>query len=166
MDKRSPEEVLKALDAWDEDDAIDAEMQRVAAMTPDELKEELRAAGVDVEAEQARARALYEQHASRAAGDKSVEDLSAEPAAWVTQAAPSRRTRPATRWAVLLAAALGATATGGGVLYALAHRPKPNDKPVEVPHEVPTVTPPAPPPRDIPKVTPPTNPDNARDIKP
>jgi hypothetical protein len=56
MAKRSPEEVLNAIDAWDQDDAIDEEMARVLAMTPEERESELRAAGVDVEAERVKAR--------------------------------------------------------------------------------------------------------------
>jgi hypothetical protein len=55
MAKRSPEEVLDALDAWDEDDAIDAEMERVLAMTPEGRESELRAAGVDLKAERVKA---------------------------------------------------------------------------------------------------------------
>jgi hypothetical protein len=61
MTKRSPQQVLDAIDAWDEDDAIDAEMERVLAQTPEERENDLRAAGVDVEAERAKARAWREK---------------------------------------------------------------------------------------------------------
>jgi hypothetical protein len=63
MAKRSPEQVLAAIDAWDEEDAIDAEMERVLAMAPEERESELSAAGVDVEAERAKARAWRERAA-------------------------------------------------------------------------------------------------------
>jgi hypothetical protein len=63
MAKRSPQQVLDAIDAWDEDDAIDAEMERVLARTPAERENDLRAAGVDVEAERVKARAWREKAA-------------------------------------------------------------------------------------------------------
>lgn len=171
MAKRSPEEVLQALDALDADDAIDAEMQRVLEMTPEEREDELREAGLDVEAERVKAAEFLERLVSDAPTEpteKNADEPSAEPAAWVTQAAPPSRARPAARWAVLLAAALASAATGGGVLYAVGHRAKPIDNPVEVPPLVPTVTPPpAPPPQDTqsaPLAAPPRLPGPARDI--
>ena len=63
MAKRSPKQVLDALDAWDEDDAVDAEMERVLAMTPEERENDLRAMGVDVEAERSKAREWREKAA-------------------------------------------------------------------------------------------------------
>jgi hypothetical protein len=66
MAKRSPQQVLDAIDAWDEDDAIDTEMERVLAQTAEERENDLRAAGVDVEAERAKAREWRE----KAAGGK------------------------------------------------------------------------------------------------
>ena len=72
MKKRTPEQVLRAIDAWGgpetapEIDAqidaeIDAEMERVAALTPEQVETELRARGVDVEAEDANALEAYEK---------------------------------------------------------------------------------------------------------
>ena len=68
MAKRTPQQVLDAIDAWDDRDVdaqidahIDAEMDRVAAMTPEQVEAELRATGVDVEAEDAKAREAYEK---------------------------------------------------------------------------------------------------------
>jgi hypothetical protein len=72
MAKRTPQQVLDAIDAWkgDEIDAeidaqtdaeLEAEMDRVLAMTPGQREAELRAGGVDVEAEKAKAREAYEK---------------------------------------------------------------------------------------------------------
>jgi hypothetical protein len=85
MAKRNPEQVLGALDKWgkevppDEefeaqldaevdaqadaefDAQVDAEMERVLAMTPEEREAELHAAGIDVEAERAKAREWREK---------------------------------------------------------------------------------------------------------
>ena len=71
MAKRSPQQVLDAIDAWDEDDAIDAEMKRVLARTPEERENDLRAAGVDVEAERVKAREWREKAAG---GDLPAEE--------------------------------------------------------------------------------------------
>ena len=60
MAKRAPEEVLDAIDAWADDDAIDAEMERILARTPAEREAELRAAGIDVEADKAKGLAWLE----------------------------------------------------------------------------------------------------------
>src|SRR5260370_42198608 len=60
MEKRTAKDVLDTIDAWEDDNAIDAEMERVLAMTPEEREAELRAAGYDVEAEKAKARAWHE----------------------------------------------------------------------------------------------------------
>jgi hypothetical protein len=57
MAKRTPEQILAAIDAWDDDDSaegaiahdeVDAEAERVLAMTEEERERALRAAGVDV----------------------------------------------------------------------------------------------------------------------
>jgi hypothetical protein len=68
MAKRSPEEVLATLDAWDaqdaagddvaalDDAALDAEMERVLAMSQEDCERELREAGIDVEGEKAAGR--------------------------------------------------------------------------------------------------------------
>lgn len=62
MAKRTPEEVLDAIDAWDEDDAIDAAAEHVLAKTPEERDADLRGAGVDVAAEEKKAIAWREAH--------------------------------------------------------------------------------------------------------
>ena len=65
MSKRNPEDVLAEIEAWNDDGkqgvdeaAVDAEMERVLAMTPKQRERELRQAGIDVEAERAKADAL------------------------------------------------------------------------------------------------------------
>jgi hypothetical protein len=161
--KRSPLETLEVIERSAEED----EAERILALSDEDLDHELAAAGFDPRAVRAKGEALAEKLgvntsflealASGAPASKKADEPSVDPAAWVTQTAPSRLATPAARWAVLLAAALAAAATGGGVLYALAHRPKPNDKPVEVlPQEVPTVTPPVvPAPQDTSSAPPP-----------
>jgi hypothetical protein len=88
MAKRTPQKVLDAIDAWDDGDAdaqidahIDAEMERVLAMTPEQVEADLRAAGVDVEAEDAKARAAYEKAQRGEAPTESSAKGSAEPVA-------------------------------------------------------------------------------------
>jgi hypothetical protein len=60
MEKRTAKDVLDAIDAWKDEDAIDVEMERVLAMTPEEIDRNLEAAGVDLEAERANADAALE----------------------------------------------------------------------------------------------------------
>jgi hypothetical protein len=101
MVKRSADQVLDAIDAWEEDDAIDAEMERVLASTPEQREAELRAAGLDVEAERAKAAESREKAfapgAAPAAGAALAPIVPLRPA-------PRRRVL---RMAVLLAAVLG-----------------------------------------------------------
>jgi hypothetical protein len=54
MTARDPLDVLQALAAMDER-VMDAEIDRVLALTPEQLETELRDAGFDVEAEKAKA---------------------------------------------------------------------------------------------------------------
>jgi hypothetical protein len=133
MAKRSPKQVLDALDAWDEDNAIDAEMERVLAMTPEQVENDLRTAGIDVEAERTKARewrekaargeipaiiarrAQPEAAATPAAADR-VEQPPSEPASGLP-AKPAgnvvkMRMSARTRWAALLAAATLALLVG------------------------------------------------------
>jgi hypothetical protein len=57
MEKRSPEEILQAI----EDAPLDDEMERVLAMTPEERRRELEAAGVDLVEVRAAADAVHEK---------------------------------------------------------------------------------------------------------
>jgi hypothetical protein len=64
MKKRTPQQILDAIDAWNQPEIaaeIDAEMERVLAMTSEQVEVELRAAGVDVEADDAKGRDAYER---------------------------------------------------------------------------------------------------------
>jgi len=132
MAKRSPKQVLDALDAWDEDNAIDAEMERVAAMTPEQIETDLRAAGIDVEAERTKAREWREKAArgeipaiaaparteaaampapsaqAKQTQSEPAYDLPAKPASNVVKMRMSVRTR----WAALVAAATLALLVG------------------------------------------------------
>jgi hypothetical protein len=105
MSKRTPEEVLNEIESWDDgesdpevDEAVDVEMARVLAMTPEERARELRAAGVDIEAERAKADAWLEK---------------AKGAAVAPEDAPSRGdARPRGRFAIRTIALLAAAIVG------------------------------------------------------
>jgi hypothetical protein len=56
MPKRNPEDVLKDI----EDSEVDDEIDRVLAMTPEERRKELEAAGFDINEIHAQADQLYE----------------------------------------------------------------------------------------------------------
>ena len=109
MTKRSPERILDAIEAWDDDDKVDAEMERILALTPEQRAEELRAAGVDVEAERAKAQEWRAQHAPESQGARASQAL---PGALPAQAAPTSkvvRLSVRTRWTIAaIAAAFGA----------------------------------------------------------
>jgi hypothetical protein len=91
MAKRSPEQILDALDAWDQDDAIDAEMERILARTPEERENDLRAAGIDVEAERTKAREWREKAAR---GEIPAIAKLAQPAAVALPAPSSQAKQP------------------------------------------------------------------------
>src|SRR5260370_19746837 len=55
MAKRTPQQVLDAIDAWEDEDEVDEEMERVLAMTPEEIDRDLEAHGIDLQAEHAKA---------------------------------------------------------------------------------------------------------------
>jgi hypothetical protein len=140
MAKRTPKQVLDAIDAWDDRDAdaqidahIDAEMERVVAMTPEQVEAELRAPGVDVEAEDAKAHVAYEKMqrgeapAPPAPAKGTAEPVATsgdrkgkgEPAGVVVPI--SRARKRVTRWGAgfLIAAAVGggyAATLGSGVM--------------------------------------------------
>jgi hypothetical protein len=113
MAKRNPEQVLAALDKWGKevpadaeldaqldaefDAQVDAEMERVLAMTPEERDAELRAAGVDVEAERVKARE-WRERAERGELPEQAKPLSAEPPATTNgKAAPAGAVVPIDR---------------------------------------------------------------------
>ena len=125
--------------------AIDEAIARTSVA---EAEKELAEAGFDIRAERARASALIaeltgDRHLTTAAGQVPADSRSDGPtdsAVWVrgpepvSKRASVRRASPKLVW---LAAALAAAATTGGVLYAVGHPEKPQDKPIEPPHEVP-----------------------------
>jgi hypothetical protein len=87
--KRTPEDILSSI----EDPPIDEEIERVLAMTPEERRAELAAAGIDIKELHAQADAL--------------------------RAKPLRPRAPRWRTAALLAAAAVAVAGIGGAIHAL-----------------------------------------------
>jgi len=142
MSKRTPQDVWKQLVA----EAGEDEVEGAANVSVAQADAELREAGFDVRAERARAHALLDDLSGEGAARGPSRDLATdepEPNAWVTRAPPPHpQARP--RWGLLLAATLAA-ATAGGILYAVGHRPKPNDKPVDVPQSAPSAPTPPPP---------------------
>jgi hypothetical protein len=130
MAKRTPQQILDAMDAWDEDDvdaqidaAIDAETERVLAMTPAQREAELRGAGVDVEAEKAKAREAHEkmQRGEAPAPAPAKGTGTAEPVATNGKGAPAGVVIPITRArsrVVRWGAGLAVAATVGGVYLA------------------------------------------------
>jgi hypothetical protein len=127
MPKPTPEDVLKAIEEPDPEE----EMERVLAMTPEQRRAELEAAGVDIAELHAKADALHE---------RLVQGAAAVPEAAV--AAPATATKPATttgtaepvrtrslppkpvrRSYVSLAAAAAVVAVAGGVAYTMATQP-------------------------------------------
>jgi hypothetical protein len=114
MPKRNPEDVRKDI----EDADLDAEMERVLAMTPEQRRGELEAAGVDLAEVHAKADALYEK-------------MRAKPPAPIPLRPQPNRAR-----VVILVAAVAAIAA---LVVALMPRLTPNDVATPAP------TPPPPP---------------------
>jgi hypothetical protein len=121
MARRSPEEMLAVLeDQAREDEAVDAQMRALAAMSDAELDDHLRGIGLEPEQLEREALALYIQ--------PPVESGSSLPTAVqaVPQQAPrpfvggTHRRRPLAVAAWLAAGAAAATA-GGALFYALTH---------------------------------------------
>jgi hypothetical protein len=144
-------------DLWRDlvDEAGDDASVRAGQVTTEQAERELAAEGFDVAKERARADAhlrALEAAETQVGGDA---PRPSEEQAWVARIPPTpvRARATSARWVWLVAATL-AVATVGGLLYSLAHRPKP----VDLPHEAPTVkAPPMPGPApsgDVPQVAP------------
>jgi hypothetical protein len=120
MVKRSPEEILQAIEDAPLEDELDAEAERILAMTPEERRRELEAAGVDLGEVEAAADAV---HARMQGGvsEPPFEPRRAAEAPVVPIAHARRRHRSA--WlamaaaVVLLIGALGATEGGAIVAW-------------------------------------------------
>jgi hypothetical protein len=143
---RTPEQIWQQL----VDESGEDEIERAANVSVAQAERELRLAGFDVKKERAEADAWLNELTHEGARDDSHKDDAVdsdpgEPAAWVSVPPPASPQTSSARWTLLLAAALAAAATAGGVIYAAAHRHKPNDNPVEVPQPTPEPqTPPQP----------------------
>jgi hypothetical protein len=112
MPKPTPEEVLKAIEEPDPDE----EMERVMAMTPEQRRADLEAAGVDMKELHAKADAMHER----------LVQAAAEAKAGGTAEEPRLRSlppKPPRRSIVNLAAAASLVAVAGGAIYAVATRP-------------------------------------------
>jgi hypothetical protein len=143
MSKRHPEEVLRILqEQAAEDQAFEDTASEVSQMSEADLDAELLAAGIDPD-EVVKTFSLP-AHLSKAeqppASDKvarGAEDDHADAGAWVSAPAPSRIRQRPRRWAMLLAATLGAVAVGGTPL-ALRVLAKHREYPVAGPDAAPT----------------------------
>ncbi|MDP8999005.1 MAG: hypothetical protein M3O46_02725 [Myxococcota bacterium] len=129
MPKRTPEEILKAIEdsETDEESRVAAEMERVLAMSSEQRRRELEAAGVDLRELDARADALHKIHPA-------LRERRAEGGAWVPRPPPAPPRSIAPRWAMLLAAALAmAIMAGVGVPFVmglLRHDPDASSAPL------------------------------------
>jgi hypothetical protein len=112
MPKPTPEEVLKAIEEPDPDE----EMERVLAMTPEQRRAELEAAGVDMKELHAKADAMHERLVQAAAEGKTGETAE-------QPQVRSLRPKPPRRSIVNLAAAASLVAVAGGAFYTVATRP-------------------------------------------
>jgi hypothetical protein len=124
-----------------------------ANVSTSQAERDLRAAGFDVNAERERANAVIADLTGEAASASNR----AEPTAWVTGPASGGRRSPSNRRAVLIAVALAALATVGGILYVLGRRSVPHEIPIDVPREGPSAPVPAPSRTDTPNPTPPAH---------
>jgi hypothetical protein len=118
--KRTPEEIWNEL----EKEALEDErVERAATAKPEDVARRLAAAGFDVDAERAEARAFRDQLAQRVAARRAAAQRRATANA---TANTNAKRRPRRRVVVWLAAAAVAVAAGGGLLYArMSHRPLP-----------------------------------------
>jgi hypothetical protein len=130
----TPEQIWQQL----VDESGEDEIKRAANVSVAQAERELLLAGFDVNKERAEADAWLKKLTREGALDDSHKDDTAdsdpgEPAAWVSVPPPASRQASSARWTLLLAATLAAAATAGGVIYAAAHRHKPNDNPQPTP---------------------------------
>jgi hypothetical protein len=118
--KRTPEEILAAIEESD----LDEELDRVMAMTPEQRRAELEGAGFDVEELHAEADAWHERMSHGAGapdpGTPAVAVAAVAQARVRRAAERDRRRRPAP--VVLWLAAAATAAVAGGALYAALHR--------------------------------------------
>jgi hypothetical protein len=140
MSKRSPEEILSALD----DEAADAEMERILKLTPEQRRLELEAESVDLGKLEAKADAMHEE-IRRAQVAQRVRELEAEARVRALRPAPSRR-----RMVILLAAAVVGVGVPSAILIAHVLSP--------------SAPSPAPPPAPAPSPEPGPTPAHLRDI--
>lgn len=110
--KRSAVETWRALeemaDDAEEEAKIDAEMERILALSPDQVARELVDAGFDAEAVRARGEALGREAAAREAAAREAAPVAMPSPASVRSIAPRRR--GVARTVLLLAAALAVAA--------------------------------------------------------
>jgi hypothetical protein len=138
--KRSPEEILKSIDEPDVDD----ELERVLAMTPEERRAELEAAGVDVQELHARAEA-WSQKAKGHAVEHRKKGPVDEGRAPSLHPARSRRV-----YALLAATSLAAVAVAVAIYAYVVGSTSPEPAPPALPTPSGSTTAPEPPPSSLP----------------
>jgi hypothetical protein len=140
--KRTPEEILTAI----EESSFDEELDRVMAMTPEQRRAELEGAGFDVEELHAEADAWHDrmkqEPGARVPGTPAIAVTAVAQAAVPRAAERDRRRRPAP--VVLWLAAAATVTVAGGALYAALHRtPGPTIVPLPPAPSSPEPVPPA-----------------------
>ena len=150
MARRSPEEMLAVLEAQArEDEAFEAPMRELAAMSDAQLDEHLRGLGLDPAQLEREALTLFVEAAPAEAAGALPSAVQAVPqqAGKSSFAGETRRRRPLAVAAWLAAGAAAATA-GGALLYSLTRPapeqpapPAPSPSPSEAPSTLPEPTP-------------------------
>ena len=120
--------MLTPEDLWNKlvEEAGEDPITAAASVSASQAERDLRAAGFDVKAERERANAVI----ADLTGETAPASDRAEPTAWVTGPASAGRRSPSNRRAVLIAVALAALATVGGILYVLGRGLEPHGIPV------------------------------------
>ena len=118
--KRTPEEILRSIEEPTTlDEELDAELESVLAMSPEQRRAELEAAGFDMKELHAKADAFAEKLGEQvAAPEKKTEEPTPRPKARPRPPEPEPRRLPPVVW---FAAATVAAAAAGGLVYAMTH---------------------------------------------
>jgi hypothetical protein len=129
-------------DLWKKlvDEAGEDAVDDAAGVAVSDAERDLKVAGFDTNAERAKAAAAIAGLLGADRAPKEGTDVAREGQGWVSAPdPPAKRGRSSSR-VVWLVAALVAAATAGGIVYGLAHRPKPPDVPPEPPQPAPTTS--------------------------
>jgi hypothetical protein len=139
MPKLTPEELLRSLDDFGEDDSPDEDMDAVLAMTPEQIQRELEAAGYTEAELVAQDEALLGRFSRAGARAPTTPIAPATPTTRVAEVIPLAARRRVSRWVVLLpmAAAFALVAFEGPAMVAWWTDDSEPHPPVTHPHEEP-----------------------------